>query len=408
MQKIVFILLVFSVILQAQDKTELNNIAGKSSINIESGNAQELGFKQTEMKSFVDKIKLLSELFSGCEEFKKPKGVDLEIISQFNNSNKFGDYKKYNEPITNNLTLFIYKYIKDENGEIYSNSSDGAYLSIDINTLSGKFTDLTMMSFYNLKKTDEYLPEYMIEDFFFEPKIINTFENYNVYENGTIVVSSKNISLFTPLTIEEYLNGLIKIHKFEIEKIKIYIEENITTLPIKIKAEELERNKAYKEAYAQLLKINKSEAENFKQEYLKAEKEIKIANEQNIKDTAEYRKNFANEIKNREEIIEKLNAELNSYSGESKKTQAFVGDMIGYDSSFLTNKENGRGLVKINRGAFEEGSSPEKIRFLILKTYPISINDLLTNTYNNEEITLSYLHKFLAKVKKADIEKLLK
>ncbi|HPN36923.1 MAG TPA: hypothetical protein PL041_00880 [Melioribacteraceae bacterium] len=408
MRSVLILVLFLSSLIKAQNNLDVNNIIGKSSINLENGSNEELEYKQSEINLFNNKIKNICDLFIKNEEFKSPKGVDVEIISQFLNNNKYGDYKKYKEPISYNITLFIYNYIIDENGSIYANTSDGAYLSIDINTLSGNFTNNTMLSFNSLQEPEKYLPEYLNNDFMYEPKVIGQYEGFCVYDNGTMVILNNNKSLFKSVSVKEYINGLIKIHKNEIEKTYSYIEENITNLPKKIKYEELERRKAFDEAYGQLKKINKTEAENFKKEFMEAEKQIKISSEQSVKDTAEYRKNMLIEIKNREEVINKLVMELNLFSEDEKNEQAYISEMVGYDSSFLTDKETGKGLVKIDRAVFEENNSPEKIRFIILRTYPIMLNELVTASFDKNETAINYLAKFLKRINKQNIAEALK
>lgn len=407
MSKFIYVFLFLSFIINAQPEDNLIKIKGKSSVSLEKGNNEPTGYNKTYIEKSFNKVKSLSNIFENCEEFKNPVGVDLEIISQLKN-NQYEINKPSNEPLAHNIALFVYKYIKDENGEIYSNTSDGAYLSVDINSLAGNFTGQTMLSFNGFGDSEEYLPEYKNGDFLYEPKVIDKYLGYNIYDNGTIVITKDDMPLFVPVTIGEYLNGLIKYNKYEIEKTNKFMEENITNLPQKIKDEEVERNRAFKQSYEQLLKINKNEAEKFKKEYLVAEKEIKKAAEQSIKDTAEYRKGLTNEKNMRNEIVRKLEEELKSYSEEGKKSQAYIGDVFGYDSSFLTNKDNGRGLVKINNKIFENEYSVDKIRLIILRTYPVAVNDILNNTYDNHSIELSYLYKFVNKLNKSIIMDLLK
>lgn len=407
MSKYIYVFLFLSFIINAQPEDNLIKIKGKSSVSLENGNIELTGYNKTNIEKSFNNVKYLSNIFENCEEFKNPIGVDLEIISQYKN-NQYENNKFSNEPLAFNITLFIYKYIKDENGEIYSNTSDGAYLSVDINSLAGNFSGQTMLSFNGPGNSEEYLPEYKNGDFLYEPKVIDKYLGYNIYDNGTIVITKDDIPLFVPVTVEEYLTGLIKYNKYEIEKTNKYMEENITNLPQKIKDEEVERNRAFKQSYEQLLQIDRIEAEKFKKEYIIAEKEIKKAAEQSIKDTAEYRKGLTNETNMRNEIVKKLEEELNSYSEEGKKLQAFIGDVCGYDSSFLTNKDSGRGLVKINIKIFEHEYSVDKIRLIILRTYPIAVNNILNKPYDKHSTELSYLHKFVYKLNKSVIMDLLK
>lgn len=407
MTRFIYVFLYFTLIINAQTEDDLIKIKGKSSVSLENENIELTGYNKTDIAKFVNKVKYLSKIFENCDEFKNPIGVDLEIISQFKNSQN--EYNKLsNQPLAHNITLFVYKYIKDENGEIYSNTSEGAYLSVDINSLAGNFSEQTMLSFNGLGDSEGYLPEYKSGDFLYEPKVIDKYLGYNIYANGTIVITKDDIPLFVPITVEEYLTGLIKYNKYEIEKTNKFMEENITNLPQKIKDEEVERNRAFKQSYEQLLQIDKTEAEKFKKEYIIAEKEIKKAAEQSIKDTAEYRKGLTNETNLRNDIIKKLEDELNSYSEEGKKLQAFIGDVAGYDSSFLTNKDSGRGLVKINIKIFENEYSVDKIRLIILRTYPVAVNNILNKSYDNQAMELSYLFKFVNKLNKSAVIDLLK
>ncbi len=361
------ILFIFSLC-SVQAQTDLSKIKGKVSINKQPEDLEYLNISKSDFNKISKVIENIVDIIKESSIIKVPLGVDIEISTQILPYQTAEKIRGVYEPIPANVLISLYQYVLLEDGTISTALNAGTTISININWIQQLLSDYLMLSTSNLKSLESQFPDDKVDDFYFEPKIIEKNENYNKFENGIIAVSLNNKPIYVPLTQEEYIKTIIKTHQLDLAELKIVLYQDIPNLPTKTKQESLERQKSFTESYKELAKVDPKQAELFKIEYEKANIEIEASIEQNLKDTTAYKEELLTGIKNRQNIIDSLNIELNSLSNEQKKQQAFYSNDVTGRLSMLTepNYPGTRALVKINPNFYDKALPKSDVQVMLI------------------------------------------
>lgn len=228
----------------------------------------------------------------------------------------------------------------------------------------GVFADYKFSSVINIYINffGDYLPgNPLCKNIYVKPRKINDYYGADIYQTsrGQVTLMAKNgVDIFLPVSQEEYLMACIK-------------EETAKELknPVPQKAEYL---KDVENAYLQLLKIDRVEAENYKKTALK--------------DADEFYSNTE------ESISAKLKKELDSMSLSEKKRQAYYSihaiEKFNKVSGLcpMSSLEEGEPLVKINPVLFGFDNSGEIKLLVVSCTEEDKEDKYLKRLYVNEKI----------------------
>lgn len=228
----------------------------------------------------------------------------------------------------------------------------------------GVFADYKFSSVLNIYINffGDYLPgNPLCKDIYVKPRKINDYYGADIYQTsrGQVTLMAKNgVDIFLPVSQEEFLMACIREET---------AKESKSPVPQKV-----EYLKDVENAYLQLLKIDRVEAENYKKAALK--------------DADEFYSNTE------ESISAKLKKELESMSLSEKKRQAYYSihaiEKFNKVSGLcpLSSLEEGEPLVKINPVLFGFDNSGE-IKLLVVSCSEDDKEDkYLKRLYVNENI----------------------
>ncbi len=367
-KSILVLLMLICAVIFAQNEVDLTKKKGEVKYSKDDANLEELNITKKEYQDFSKNLDKIVKELKQTKILQNPIGFSADVQTTFPGQYKYADFKKYYEPVPGNVTAYLYQFVKLHDGTIEPEYNAGVYIDIDINSIQGNFLSNVFVSFMGVKNEEKYQPEYISEDFYFEPKTIGSIAGCPMYDNGVVVATLNNTPLFIPLTQKEYIEKIILLHEMDVKKSQDFLNNEVANLPETLKKEAEEREKNFKESYNILKETDPAKAEEFKKEYETALIEINAAMKEEAENKDEYEKGINEGIAQHKEIINKLKAELEVMTDSEKNSQAYYLMNEEGKTSMLADKntEGVRGLVKINKNIYNNKLPKSVVQLIIV------------------------------------------
>lgn len=342
-----------------------------------------LGYdKKQESRLRINLQKIIS-IFDNYAPLNPPQGLNAKLQS-YTEVRKFFPSDK--PRLTGMIDLYLFAYHEDENGQPATLGETANYVTIYFNNPAL----LVGVS--------------VLDNIFLQPAKCGDFYSYPINETGhgevTVLTNIKR-PLFLPVSQEEFLNKTVEYYKKKItESIDELKEKDSNLSPRQVfERDKAQRKKDFEAAYAQILKVDKAAASEYKKTFEQTEKELALEMNSNADLSISKTEITGQGNAIIEQTINKLKAELNSLSSKERKQPAYysqAGLEAGASGLVPSGSPEAEALIKINPGLLDSKLPQSDVQLVIIKWHGLKPRE-----YNGNKDAFNIESWFLAQLSTA-------
>lgn len=327
-------------------------------------------------------VKKIISAFNKYEPLNPPQGLDAKLFA-YVSANEFPPVSKTR--LTGIIEMFIMCYQEDQEGKPVTRGETSSVLALYINNPS------------------LLVGSPILDDIYPCPAKTGDFYSYPINETGrgeaTILTNIKR-PLYLPVSREEFINQTITYLQKKINEANGELKEKDSGLSPRQAFEEgkKQRFKDYKIAYGKLMKLDPTQAEEYKKSFEQMERDL----EEEINKSDDYsvsKKDLVGKSNSfLEQKISELRSELKALSAEERKQQAYYsvsGLELSPSGLVPADYEGADALVRVNPNLLDSKRPQSDIQLII-----VSWQSLKPRTYDGGKDAFNIENSFFAELSK--------
>lgn len=340
------------------------------------------GYDMKQENLLREKVKRTIQAFESYKPLNPPRGLKARLYA-------LTEVRKFPSSAAPRLSamldLYLFSYAEDENGKPSTAGETANWITL----------------YYNNPALLTGTP--VLENIYCTPLKTGNFFGHSVYETGrgeiTLLTNSRR-PLYIPVSQEEFLYAMIN----SVKKKRAEASEDFSKEGSNLSAkEEYKKGKKqrlddFKKAYAEILRVDKATAAEYKKDFEQTEKELEAEMESNPEMSVKPKSIMEQGDEFYRITLKSLTEELNSLSPAERKKQAYYSTAAMEENiSGLVNEGNpdGEPLIKINPDLFNSKLPQSEVQFIIVNWHGLkpSVYDGSREGYNLEKWFLTQLSK---------------